>query len=113
MDVLLLGAAECKPDGHLLLGAAWDEFKVDESRGVGLESATSLTGKGRRSPEGSIGGVDLEAVMTGSSGTREDLQREASRERTRVTRAWGGPDGLRGLVWAWWASGKVGKAGAT
>ena len=50
------GAAERKSDGHLLLGAAWDEFGVNKSRSVGLESAARHVRDGRRSPDGSLGG---------------------------------------------------------
>ena len=58
------GAVECKPDGHLLLGAVWDELGVGRCRGEGLGSAARHAGEGRRSPEvSSRGGGELSEVV--------------------------------------------------
>jgi hypothetical protein len=44
---LLLGAAERKPNGHLLLGAGLDELGVNGSEGVGFEFAACFSGDRR------------------------------------------------------------------
>ena len=50
---LLPGAAERKMDGHLLLGATWDDLGIDGSGGEGL---LSYAGDGWRLSDGSLGG---------------------------------------------------------